>query len=88
MGSKVVASFGIRRLHALRSPPTDTIECADPGEHTNVAAANPAILMKLVTRLNELYPTVFNPQRGGGDKDKAANTARARGGYWGPFVFP
>jgi hypothetical protein len=53
-----------------------------------VAAANPAILMKLVTRLNELYPTVFNPQRAGGDKDKAANTARARGGYWGPFVFP
>ena len=60
----------------------------DPGEHTNVAAANPAVLLALATRLNELHPTVFNPQRGGGAKDQAATAARARGGYWGPFVFP
>ena len=74
-----------------------TMECAegclfnveqDPTEHVNVAAANPDVLAHIAHRLGELQPTVFNPQRSGGDAQKAASAATARGGFWGPFIFP
>jgi hypothetical protein len=62
----------------------------DPTEHRNVAAdpANEQVLVAVGARLRELQPTVFSPVRTGGDPAKAARAAEARGGYWGPFIFP
>jgi arylsulfatase I/J len=62
---------------------------ADPWEHAQVAAANPGPLAALKARLEALQPTFFDPDRtSGGSTARADNAAVARGGYWGPFVFP
>eukprot|EP01047_Picozoa_sp_COSAG01_P032903 COSAG01_NODE_2398_length_7765_cov_29.002087_2_plen_82_part_00 len=60
----------------------------DPGEYTSVAASNPGPLKIISARLAKLQPTFFNPQRTGGNSSRASTAAAARGGYWGPFVFP
>ena len=59
----------------------------DPTEHVDVAAENPAVLAVIAARLAQLQPTVFSPDRGA-SSPLAGKTAAARGGYWGPFVFP
>lgn len=61
---------------------------ADPGEHTNLRDARPAVLQAMSARLEALQPSFFNPDRAGGSQDKVMDAAIARGGYWGPFVFP
>lgn len=60
----------------------------DPGEHFNVLEANPQQFEALRERLEALQPTFFSPNRTGGPGGPPMDAARARGGYWGPFVFP
>jgi hypothetical protein len=64
------------------------VQDTDPGEYISVAASNPAPLKIISARLAKLQPTFFNPQRTGGNSSRASNAAAARGGFWGPFVFP
>ena len=61
---------------------------ADPGEHTNLREVRPAVLQAMSARLEALQPSFFNPDRAGGSQDKVMAAAIARGGYWGPFLFP
>lgn len=59
----------------------------DPGEHLNLASGNPAKLHELQQRLAALQPTVFEPQRSGGDIKLPIHYARdVYKGYWGPFI--
>jgi hypothetical protein len=58
------------------------------GEYNNVAAKQPQELATLKARLAELQPTLFEPVRTGGNTSRATEAAVARGGYWGPFIFP
>ena len=55
--------------------------------HVDVAAENPVVLAAIAARLAALQPGVFSPDRGA-SSPLASKTAAARGGYWGPFVFP
>ena len=61
---------------------------ADPGERTNLRESRPAVFGAMSARLGALQPTFFNPNRTGGSQDKVMDAAVARGGYWGPFLFP
>jgi len=59
----------------------------DPSEYVDHASTNPTKLRELQTRLAELQPTFFNPQRSGGNRMLAAKFAReVYKGYWGPFI--
>ena len=58
------------------------------GEYVNVASKHPQELATLKGRLAELQPTLFQPVRTGGNTSRATEAAVARGGYWGPFIFP
>jgi hypothetical protein len=54
----------------------------DPTEHSNVAAANPAIVKAMAQRLAELTKGIFAPDRG--QPSSLACTASAD--QWGGFV--
>jgi len=58
---------------------------ADPTEHVNLAAEQPALLASMQARLAELNEGYFSPDRGKPDH-AACTAAKARGGYYGPFV--
>ena len=58
------------------------------GEYVNDASKRPQELATLKGRLAELQPTLFQPVRTGGNTSRATEAAVARGGYWGPFIFP
>ena len=60
----------------------------DPSEHTNLRESRPAVFKVMSARLESLQSTFFNPNRTGGSQDKVIDAAVARGGYWGPFLFP
>ena len=59
----------------------------DPTEHVNLAAAQPALLAAMQARLAQLNEGYFDPKRGKPDH-AACKAAKARGGYYGPFVNP
>ena len=58
---------------------------ADPNEHNNMIASNPAIWTKLLARMDEVNKTVFSPIRGTANPSACA-TALKNGGFWGPFL--
>ena len=65
----------------------------DPGEYTSVAKQNPGPFATIKARMAVVQKTFFNPTRGddngmGAGNQTAAKFAVARGGYWGPFIFP
>lgn len=63
----------------------------DPNEYQEVSSLHPDVIKVLAARLAQLQPTIFSPIRKGRDPEQqslAARTAKARGGYWGPFIFP
>lgn len=61
--------------------------CPDPTEHNDLAESNPDIVTELLAELTAQNATVYQPNRGPAD-DLACTAALARGGVWGPFVFP
>eukprot|EP00911_Craspedida_sp_UC1_P002924 UC1_evm6s2133 len=58
---------------------------ADPTEHNDLGRLQPELLRNMTTRLQVLNAGNFNPDRGTPDI-VACEKARARGGYYGPFV--
>lgn len=74
----------------------------DPQERHNVASEQPEKLKEMQQKLAAAQKTFFNPTRGGGEADKAAQqgmrtaitqmitvfTAVKNGDFWGPFIFP
>ena len=57
-------------------------------EYTDVASENPKELVTIKARLAALQPSIFAPVRTGGNTSRADKAALARGGFWGPFIFP
>jgi hypothetical protein len=75
---KYTRACGNGCLYELRS---------DPFENNDLAATMPAKVAELRGRLEAHEATAFNPHRGNVDPAACAH-AIARGGFWGPFVFP
>ena len=59
---------------------------ADPNEHYDIAAEQPALVAKLMARLLEINRTVFSPDRGPPDKLGCEYGTQHYGGFWGPFL--
>ena len=59
---------------------------ADPGEHVNLAARQPARWEKMMARLLQINTTFFAPDRGAKDPAACAAAINDYGGWWGPWV--
>ena len=59
---------------------------ADPTEQHDLAPQMPKLVDELYARLEELDKTLFDPDRGKPDVDRACAAVVRRGGYWGPWL--
>lgn len=57
----------------------------DPGQHSDVADANPDIVDALYARLQAVNTTAYNPDRGT-FQSSACDAYRGWGGFYGPFL--
>ena len=72
-----------------RSQATGKLGCLfnvrdDPGEHNDLALAQPALAAQLRARMQAAEATWFNPDRG--EPDQRACHVAERTGFWGPFL--
>lgn len=59
----------------------------DPGEHTDISAAQPTIATRMRARLEQINATVFSPNRGTVQQALGCEVGVNRyHGYWGPFL--
>jgi arylsulfatase I/J len=59
---------------------------SDPGQHYDVADANPDIVKALYARLQAVNATGFSPYRGTFDKSACGVYAQKWGGFYGPWL--
>jgi arylsulfatase B len=59
---------------------------ADPSETQDLAASNPAKVKELRARIAELQKTVYNPDRGGTDREMCRTGLSKWGGFLGPWL--
>ena len=59
---------------------------ADPGEHSNLAAARPADVARMAARMAVLSQTKFKPARGSGLDVRGCEAIDKNGGFWGPWI--
>jgi len=59
---------------------------ADPGEHSNIASANPQLFYQMLARIQDIQATVFSPNRGVASSLACEMALKRYNGFWGPFV--
>ena len=57
-------------------------------EHHDVSASHPEIVESLLSRMEEVQRTVFDPDRGLRDLQGACKSLEDNGGFWSPWLTP